>query len=427
MQASLQSEPPKSLTSPPCTKEKHLLNDIPQENSPNTTSISSTASNPPPSRMVSQGRATTRSLQSAQKKQIPLQRTQQRKLIWTDELQQIFLQAVAACDKKVSPKRVLHHMNVEGLTRANVASHLQKHRKRIERESAGHSGQTAQEYVDDSSDEEKPKTGSGTSHQSSASGSGMNHVNRNMVAKPKSKSKKHSSSKPHKVKAKYRLKPAPQPEPNAANVSSVSNSHPNSIPSPQAIPTIPVLPTSSSMLSPSLQPLNHPIHSQMQSSFQQFTPPTRAPSPGPGSGFSFPLQSPSPTSQLLPSLEHIFPRKEESFRSASPITHAQSTVISPQPIRVSLATPPFIMQNRNPSPTPFNMPPNFQNSIANYSLFPFPNSLSSNTPTTTSSSPIPRAVSPSIAKILNPSTEAYGQFDEAPRFTDSLSTMNWSM
>ncbi|CAA7025613.1 unnamed protein product [Microthlaspi erraticum] len=52
------------------------------------------------------------------------------KLTWTDELQDLFLQAIKHLTlEKAVPKKILEHMNVPYLTRENVASHLQKYRQ----------------------------------------------------------------------------------------------------------------------------------------------------------------------------------------------------------------------------------------------------------------------------------------------------------
>ncbi|XP_023634260.1 putative two-component response regulator ARR21 [Capsella rubella] len=56
------------------------------------------------------------------------------KIIWTDSLQNLFLQAIRhiGLDKAV-PKKILAFMNVPYLTRENVASHLQKYRIYLKR------------------------------------------------------------------------------------------------------------------------------------------------------------------------------------------------------------------------------------------------------------------------------------------------------
>ncbi|KAH0980787.1 hypothetical protein GBA52_007964 [Prunus armeniaca] len=55
--------------------------------------------------------------------------TKKHKVEWTSQLQARFLEAVYCIGlEKAVPKRILEVMNVEGLTRANIASHLQKYR-----------------------------------------------------------------------------------------------------------------------------------------------------------------------------------------------------------------------------------------------------------------------------------------------------------
>ncbi|GMN67598.1 hypothetical protein TIFTF001_037643 [Ficus carica] len=57
------------------------------------------------------------------------------KLVWTDELHNMFLQAIDMIDIEVArPKAILQLMNVPGLTRENISSHLQKHRLRLKSE-----------------------------------------------------------------------------------------------------------------------------------------------------------------------------------------------------------------------------------------------------------------------------------------------------
>ncbi|KAL1196844.1 putative two-component response regulator ARR21 [Cardamine amara subsp. amara] len=59
----------------------------------------------------------------------PSQPSKKRKVTWTDQLHDLFLQAIrhVGLDKAV-PKKILAFMNVPYLTRENVASHLQKYR-----------------------------------------------------------------------------------------------------------------------------------------------------------------------------------------------------------------------------------------------------------------------------------------------------------
>ncbi|KAI7751263.1 hypothetical protein M8C21_021462, partial [Ambrosia artemisiifolia] len=56
------------------------------------------------------------------------------RLVWTPELHKRFVEVVKNLGfKKAVPKTVLELMNVEGLTRENVASHLQKYRLYVKR------------------------------------------------------------------------------------------------------------------------------------------------------------------------------------------------------------------------------------------------------------------------------------------------------
>ena len=51
------------------------------------------------------------------------------RLVWTKQLHKIFVDAVKTLDiDKAAPKQIMNLMDVEGLTRENVASHLQKYR-----------------------------------------------------------------------------------------------------------------------------------------------------------------------------------------------------------------------------------------------------------------------------------------------------------
>ncbi|KAF8775342.1 hypothetical protein HU200_004753 [Digitaria exilis] len=56
------------------------------------------------------------------------------RMVWTPELHHRFVEAVAHLgDKGAVPKAIVRFMNVEGLTRENVASHLQKYRIYLKR------------------------------------------------------------------------------------------------------------------------------------------------------------------------------------------------------------------------------------------------------------------------------------------------------
>ena len=57
------------------------------------------------------------------------------RLVWTQALHQRFVEAVKSLgDRKAVPKNIMQHMAVEGLTRENVASHLQKYRLYMKRQ-----------------------------------------------------------------------------------------------------------------------------------------------------------------------------------------------------------------------------------------------------------------------------------------------------
>ncbi|XP_022156118.1 two-component response regulator ORR26-like [Momordica charantia] len=57
------------------------------------------------------------------------------KLIWSEELHNRFLQAIKALGiDKAHPKEILHHMNVPGLRKENISSHLQKFRLSLKRD-----------------------------------------------------------------------------------------------------------------------------------------------------------------------------------------------------------------------------------------------------------------------------------------------------
>ncbi|KAJ0232284.1 putative two-component response regulator-like APRR4 [Hirschfeldia incana] len=54
--------------------------------------------------------------------------TKKRRVVWDKELKKKFLDAVEELGPEAVPKKILERMNVVGMTRENVASHLQKHR-----------------------------------------------------------------------------------------------------------------------------------------------------------------------------------------------------------------------------------------------------------------------------------------------------------
>ncbi|KAL8192396.1 hypothetical protein R6Q57_027579 [Mikania cordata] len=63
------------------------------------------------------------------------------RVVWSKEMHQKFLEAIAQLgEDKAFPKKIVELMNVPGLTRANVASHLQKHRFCMKRAREGFKG-----------------------------------------------------------------------------------------------------------------------------------------------------------------------------------------------------------------------------------------------------------------------------------------------
>ena len=73
------------------------------------------------------------------------------RLIWTDTLHQRFLEAVDKCGgiEHALPKAIMKDMKVQGLTRENVSSHLQKYRLRLKKSAGGNE--------DSPEDHDKPK------------------------------------------------------------------------------------------------------------------------------------------------------------------------------------------------------------------------------------------------------------------------------
>eukprot|EP01102_Stenamoeba_stenopodia_P021120 TRINITY_DN842_c0_g1_i1.p1 TRINITY_DN842_c0_g1~~TRINITY_DN842_c0_g1_i1.p1 ORF type:complete len:471 (+),score=104.98 TRINITY_DN842_c0_g1_i1:434-1846(+) len=81
----------------------------------------------------------------------PHKRTPKKRLIWTSSLHKLFLQALKELGSDAKPRAVCNFMNVEGLNREMVASHLQKYRNKLRR-SAGMGLINAAELSDDASD-----------------------------------------------------------------------------------------------------------------------------------------------------------------------------------------------------------------------------------------------------------------------------------
>lgn len=72
------------------------------------------------------------------------------RIVWTPQLHKRFVEAVGHLGiKNAVPKTIMQLMNVEGLTRENVASHLQKYRLHLKRMQAGHSndGSSASDHL----------------------------------------------------------------------------------------------------------------------------------------------------------------------------------------------------------------------------------------------------------------------------------------
>nr|GMC98477.1 two-component response regulator ARR-B family [Ipomoea batatas] len=60
--------------------------------------------------------------------------TSKKKMVWTDQIHFIFLDAISSLGpENATPKNILKAMNVPGLTRENVGSHLQKYRQFLRR------------------------------------------------------------------------------------------------------------------------------------------------------------------------------------------------------------------------------------------------------------------------------------------------------
>lgn len=71
-------------------------------------------------------------------------RTAHQRLIWTNELERRFLRALEIHGVDTAmPKAILESMNVPGLTRENVSSHLQKYRLRLARQNSSSSSSSS--------------------------------------------------------------------------------------------------------------------------------------------------------------------------------------------------------------------------------------------------------------------------------------------
>lgn len=70
---------------------------------------------------------------TSNKRQMVIRRTPRKRLIWTQELHNMFIDTVNRLGTKAVPTTILQEMNVEGLTRENIASHLQKYRLQLKK------------------------------------------------------------------------------------------------------------------------------------------------------------------------------------------------------------------------------------------------------------------------------------------------------
>ena len=100
------------------------------------------------------------------------------RVVWSAELHQQFVNAVnqLGIDKAV-PKRILDLMNVQGLTRENVASHLQKYRLYLKRLQGGPNNPSGPGFLSN-------KVAGGATGASKPSGSGKSKNNASKVSVP---------------------------------------------------------------------------------------------------------------------------------------------------------------------------------------------------------------------------------------------------
>ncbi|GKV32918.1 hypothetical protein SLEP1_g41482 [Rubroshorea leprosula] len=97
----------------------------------------------------------------------PLERTLKRpRLVWTPQLHKRFVDVVAHLGiKNAVPKTIMQLMNVEGLTRENVASHLQKYRLYLKRmQGLSSEGPSSSDQLFDSSMHESGGGGNTNGH-----------------------------------------------------------------------------------------------------------------------------------------------------------------------------------------------------------------------------------------------------------------------
>lgn len=65
-----------------------------------------------------------------------LLKTDKKRVIWTKKLHGLFLQALEVLGHDAMPRSIWSYMEIPGLTRENVASHLQKYKIKLRRERA---------------------------------------------------------------------------------------------------------------------------------------------------------------------------------------------------------------------------------------------------------------------------------------------------
>jgi len=132
---------------------------------------------------------------SERKKILELRRTKTSRLKWTPELQDIFVTTIERLGVNAVPSTILDVMNVEGLTRENVASHLQKYRQHCAR---GTTGRSHKKFLHS----QQMASSKHNSHHSSTSGS--NPANSNSITTATVKPPLSSASSPPKDSSGFR-------------------------------------------------------------------------------------------------------------------------------------------------------------------------------------------------------------------------------
>ena len=60
--------------------------------------------------------------------------TPSKRIVWNEQIQNRFVVVLEKLGKNSVPSVILNHMNVEGLTRDQVSSHLQKYRSKLKKQ-----------------------------------------------------------------------------------------------------------------------------------------------------------------------------------------------------------------------------------------------------------------------------------------------------